>query len=82
VDIWCHDEARFGQKNTTTRLWAKTGTRSRAVRQQRFDYIYLFGAVCPATNETETSFAPWDNKKVMRHHLKQISTKTKLGVIR
>lgn len=79
VDIWCQDEARICQQNTTTRLWAETGTRPRAVRQQRFDCIYLSGAVCPATSETETLNAPWVNKKVIGHHLKQISTKTKLG---
>ncbi|WP_155866780.1 hypothetical protein [Colwellia sp. PAMC 21821] len=31
VDVWFQDEARFGQQNTTTRLWAKTGSRPRAV---------------------------------------------------
>ncbi|WP_404852052.1 transposase [Colwellia sp. MB3u-4] len=46
VDVWFQDEARFGQQNTTTRLWAKKGTRPRAVKQQQFEYAYLFGAVC------------------------------------
>lgn len=23
IDIWFQDEARFGQQNTTTRLWAE-----------------------------------------------------------
>jgi hypothetical protein len=31
VDVWLQDEARFGQQNTTTRLWATKGTRPRAV---------------------------------------------------
>jgi hypothetical protein len=33
VDVWFQDEARFGQQNTTTRLWAEKGTRPRAVKQ-------------------------------------------------
>jgi hypothetical protein len=33
VDIWFQDEARFGQQNTTTRLWAEKGSRPRAVKQ-------------------------------------------------
>jgi hypothetical protein len=33
VDIWFQDEARFGQQNTTTRLWAKTGSRPRVIKQ-------------------------------------------------
>jgi hypothetical protein len=53
VDVWFQDEARIGQQNTTTRLWAKTGSRPRAVKQQQFEYAHLFGAVCPATGATE-----------------------------
>lgn len=79
VDVWFQDEARFGQQNTTTRLWAKTGSRPRAVRQQQFEYAYLFGAVCPTTGETEALIAPWVNKEVMRQHLKQISQRTRPG---
>ncbi len=26
VDVWFQDEARFGQKNTTTRVWATKDT--------------------------------------------------------
>ncbi|MBL4764179.1 MAG: hypothetical protein JKX67_02695 [Colwellia sp.] len=35
VDIWFQDEARFGQQNTTTRLWAEKGTRARAIRHRK-----------------------------------------------
>ena len=53
IDVWFQDEARFGQQNTTTRIWATKGTRPRAVRQQQFESAYLYGAVCPATGTTE-----------------------------
>ena len=33
VQIWFQDEARFGQRNTTTRIWAEKGTRPRVVQQ-------------------------------------------------
>lgn len=79
VDIWFQDEARFGQQNTTTRLWAEKGSRPRAVKQQQFEYAYLFGAVCPATGETEALIVPWVNKEVMFRHLEQISTTTEPG---
>jgi transposase len=79
VDIWFQDGARFGQQNTTTRVWAEKGSRPRVVKQQQFDYAYLFGAVCPATGETEALLAPWVNKDVMIQHLEQISAKTKPG---
>jgi hypothetical protein len=62
VDIWFQDAARFGQQNTTTQLWGTKGNRPRAVKQQQFEYAgthaYLFGAVCPATRETEALIAP------------------------
>ena len=76
VDIWFQDEARFGQQNTTTRLWAQTGTRPRAVKQQQFEYAYLFGAVCPATGETEALITPMMNKDIMKQHLVLISKRT------
>ena len=41
IDVWFQDEARFGQQNTTTRLWAERGTRPRAVQQQQFESAYL-----------------------------------------
>ena len=51
VDVWFQDEARFGQQNTTTHIWSLIGERPRAVKQQQFEYAYLFGAVCPALHE-------------------------------
>jgi transposase len=79
VDIWFQDEARFGQQNTTTRVWAKKGTRPRAVKQQQFEYAYLFGAVCPATGGTEALITPWVNKDIMKQHLELISKRTLPG---
>ncbi|MGM6320265.1 IS630 family transposase [Vibrio parahaemolyticus] len=79
VDIWFQDEARFGQQNTTTRLWAERGTRPRAVKQQQFEYAYLFGSVCPQKGIGEAIVVPWVNKDLMIEHLKQISAVTEKG---
>jgi len=76
VDIWLQDEARFGQQNTTTRLWAETGTRPRAVKQQQFEYAYLFGSVCINNGASEAMVVPFVNKKIMKAHLEQISKVT------
>lgn len=76
VDVWFQDEARFGQQNTTTHIWALKGTRPRSVKQQQFEYAYLFGAVCPANGTSEAIIVPFVNKDVMRTHLQQISEKT------
>jgi transposase len=52
------DEARVGQKGTTTRLWAEKGTRRRVVKQQQFLFGYIFGAVCPKTGRTAALVLP------------------------
>jgi transposase len=76
VDIWLQDEARFGQQNTTTHLWAKRGSRPLAVKQQQFEYAYLFGAVCVTNGASEAMIVPYVNKEIMHSHLQQISDKT------
>jgi hypothetical protein len=43
VDVWFQDETRIGQQGSITRIWAEKGTRPRAVRQQQFEYGYIFG---------------------------------------
>ena len=54
VEIWFQDEAQIGQKGTLTRLWARIGSRPRAPRDSRYEWAYLFGAVCP-----EHRHRPW-----------------------
>ena len=77
--MWFQDEARFGQQNTTTRIWAETGSRPRVVQQQQFTYAYLFGAVCMTNGKTEAIIAPVSNMDVMTSHLKLISDATESG---
>ncbi len=79
IDVWFQDEARFGQQNTTTRVWALKGSRPRAIKQQQFEYAYLFGAVCPSNGKTEALITPCSNKEVMIEHLSLISQTTPLG---
>ena len=79
IDVWFQDEARFGQQNTTTRIWATKGTPPRAVRQQQFESAYLYGAVCPATGTTEAIIAPHANSEYMWEHLTLISEATESG---
>ncbi|HDY8106446.1 TPA: IS630 family transposase [Vibrio vulnificus] len=79
VDVWFQDEARFGQQNTTTRLWAERGSRPRVVKQQQFEYAYSFGSVCPARGIGEAMVVPWVNKNIMVEHLKQLSAVTEKG---
>jgi transposase len=67
------DEARFGQQGTLTRVWAKVGSRPRAIRQTQYDYLYVFSAVCPATGEAWGLLSPHVNTQVMNAFLAQLS---------
>ena len=49
------------------------------VKQQQFEYGYLFGAVCPATGQTEALITPLVSKEMMTQHLSQISSATPMG---
>jgi transposase len=79
IEVWFQDEARFGQQNTVTRVWAKTGTRPRVVRQRQFISTYLFGAVCPATGQSVGIVMPRSNTDAMTTHLRWISDSIKPG---
>jgi transposase len=74
VDIWFQDEARVGQQGTVTRIWAEKGTRPRVVRQQQFDSVYIFGAVCPQKDEGVALVLPDANTESMNLHLQAISS--------
>ena len=68
----CKDEARVGQQGSLTYIWAETGTRPRAPRDQRYDWAYLFGAVCPARGIGAALVLPYADAEAMNLHLAEI----------
>jgi transposase len=72
IEIWFQDEARIGQKGTLTRLWARIGSRSRAPRDSRYEWAYLFGAVCPERATGVALVMPYANSEAMNLHLQEI----------
>ena len=64
LEVWFQDEARFGQQGTLTRLWARKGSRPRAVRQTRYQWIYVIGAVCPQRGQSVGLRAPTVNADI------------------
>jgi len=60
-------------------LWAIKGTRPRIVRQQQFNYTYIFGAVCPERDESVGLILPYANTSTMQIHLEHISMKIPTG---
>jgi transposase len=79
IEIWFQDEARIGQQGTLTRVWAKRGTRPRAPRDQRYEWAYIFGAVCPQRRATAALVVPTANTEVMSLHLAEIGRQVAPG---
>ena len=73
IEIWFQDEARIGQKNGLTRIWARKGTRPRQPADQRYQNTYLFGAICPARGTGAALVLPRSNTQAMQMHLEEIS---------
>ena len=79
VEIWFQDEARVGQQGSLEYIWAPTGSRPRAVRDNRRDSVYLFGALCPARATGAAVILPAANSEAMSIHLAEISTQVTPG---
>ena len=73
MEVWFQDEARFGQQGTLTRVWARRGSRPRAVRQTQYDYLYVLGAVCPASGQSVGLMAPYLDTNIVNQFLAQFS---------
>ena len=73
IEIWFQDEARIGQKNGQTRIWARKGTRPRLPADQRYQNAYLFGAICPKRGTGAALVLPTANTDAMQLHLDEIS---------
>ena len=64
---------RIGQKNGLVRQWARTGTRPRQPKDQRYKSAYIFGAVCPARGTGAAVVMPKADTHAMQVHLREIS---------
>ena len=54
-------------------MWAKIGSRPRAIRQTQYDYLYVFSAVCPETGDASGLICPQVNTQTMNAFLQQFS---------
>lgn len=77
VRVFFMDEARIGQQGTMTDVWAKRGARPTVVRQTKYERIYLYAAVEPATGESAALLAPYANTGVMNQFLSILATERK-----
>ena len=73
VEIWFQDEMRVGQKNGQVYQWARTGSRPRQPKDQRYENAYLFGAVCPERGAGAALIMPYADTEAMQKHLEEIA---------
>jgi transposase len=73
VEVYFQDEARFGQQGTLTRGWALRGKRFTAVRQTKYDWLYVIGAACPQTGHAVGMLAPYISVEIVNMFLEQFA---------
>ena len=54
-------------------MWAKKGTRPGALKQQPLTYAYLYGAVCPSTEQAVGLVLPYANTTCMSLPIDEIA---------
>lgn len=69
----------MGQQGTLTRVWAEQGSRPPRPRDTRYEWTYLFGAVCPARGCGAGLVLPHANTAAMNLHLDEISRSVTSG---
>lgn len=79
VRVMWMDEARIGQQGTLTNTWAPRGSRPTAVKQTRYEWVYLYAAVEPATGFSSALVAPHVNTGTMNAFLRVLSSEVDPG---
>ena len=73
VWLWFRDEGRFGLQGAISRVWALKGKRAYASKQTDFEWVYVFGVVCPATGQTHSCLISFADTSAMNGYLKDFS---------
>jgi transposase len=58
IELWSQDEHRIGLKPILRRVWARKGSRVRAVVRPRYQWLYLYGFVEPVSGATSWLLMP------------------------
>lgn len=77
IRVYFMDEARFGQQGTITKVWAPTGSRPTIVKQTKYEWVYLYGAVEPLTGESSALLARHVNTGTMNAFLNILSSEVR-----
>ena len=63
----------MGQQGSLTYRWATRGSRPAGLRDLRYNWAYIFGAICPARGAATALILPEANADAMNRHLAAIS---------
>jgi DDE superfamily endonuclease len=58
LEVWAFDEHRLGLKPIVRKVWSKRGQRPIAVVHHRYEWLYLYGFVCPRSGQSEWLLLP------------------------
>ncbi len=73
------DAATEGWGGATTRVWARTGSRPTAVKQARYEWVYLYAAIEPKTGASVALQARLVNTGTMNVFLRMLGEEIKAG---
>jgi hypothetical protein len=79
LELWSQDEHRIGLKPISRRIWARKGTRVRAVVRQRYQWMYLYGFVEPQSGKTSWLLMPTVNTAVFSLALAAFAQEQEVG---
>jgi hypothetical protein len=73
VEVWAEDEARLGLKPIARRVWALRGHRPTAYGRTKFQWLYVFGFVHPASGRNLELLLPAANTDWMALALEEFA---------
>ena len=79
VEVWFQDEARLGQQGTLTDVWAERGSRPRAPKDLRYEWAYIFGALCAGRGVGAALVLLHANPHAMNLHLAEVGRQVTEG---
>ena len=71
--LWAYDEHRLGLQPIARRIWAKRGNRPIITNVPRYEWLYLYGFVCPESGQSYWLIMPTVNITVFNLALKQFA---------
>lgn len=73
VEVWSEDEARIGLQPIIRRVWAKRGERPLAVVEPRYEWLWLYAAINPATGHQFWLIMPQLNSRCVQLFLSEFA---------